>query len=167
VFITERTSYTTAPYVRCTGPRLSWKQTVSGSVLVSMEPAEQVGLDTSVTAAQMSRPMRALAREVPTLGSLRVVRGWAGWFEMTPDDLPILGSAEGIDGLFLATGFSGHGFAIAPAIGATVAELMLEGRTSLPIHGFRPSRFQEPGYKKEEADGKLSHLWTLSAEGVD
>ena len=86
---------------------------------------------------------------------------------MTPDDLPILGSAEGIDGLFLATGFSGHGFAIAPAIGATVAELMLEGRTSLPIHGFRPSRFQEPGYKKEEADGKLSHLWTLSAEGVD
>ncbi len=167
VFITERTSPITTPFVRCTGPRLSWKQAVNGSVLVSMEPAEQVGLDSSVTAARMSRPMRALTREVPALGSLRIVRGWAGWFEMTPDDLPILGAVEGIDGLFLATGFSGHGFAIAPAIGATVAELMVEGQTSLPIHGFRPSRFQEPGYGKEKSGGKLSHLWTLSAEGTD
>lgn len=167
VFIAERTSYSVTPYVRCTGPRLSWKQTVNGSVLVSMEPAEQVGLDTSVTGPQMSRPMRALIREVPALGNLRIVRGWAGWFEMTPDDLPILGPVDGIDGLFLATGFSGHGFAIAPAIGATVAEMMLEGRTSLPIHGFRPSRFREPGYGKEESESKLSHLWTLSAEGTD
>ena len=45
-----------------------------------------------------------------------------GFYDITPDHQPILGPVPGLDGLWLATGFSGHGFMIAPAVGRLVAD---------------------------------------------
>src|SRR5260370_34984326 len=51
---------------------------------------------------------------------------------------------RGVDGLYLATAFSGSGFKIAPAVGAWVAELITEGRArTVDISAFRPERFAE------------------------
>ena len=57
----------------------------------------------------------------------RYVRGHAGVYDMSPDGHAILGRVPGITGLFIAAGFSGNGFALAPAVGACVSELVADG----------------------------------------
>jgi sarcosine oxidase subunit beta len=57
----------------------------------------------------------------------RYVRGHAGVYDMSPDGHAVLGRVPGIAGLFVAAGFSGIGFALAPAIGACVSELVADG----------------------------------------
>ena len=57
--------------------------------------------------------------------------------------MPILGEVPAVRGFVLATGFSGHGFAMGPIAGRLVSELIVDGKTSLDISGFRFSRFAE------------------------
>ena len=78
---------------------------------------------------------------LPPLANLRVVRQWAGLYDLTPDRQQILGSVPGIEGFHLAAGFSGHGFMIAPMTGRLMAEYILGEETSLPISMFDFSRF--------------------------
>jgi sarcosine oxidase subunit beta len=68
---------------------------------------------------------------------------WAGLYEMSPDHHAILGRAPALSNLYLANGCSGHGVMHAPAIGHVIAELIVDGRTSIDIHSLRPSRFAE------------------------
>ncbi|ACY14851.1 NAD(P)/FAD-dependent oxidoreductase [Haliangium ochraceum] len=53
----------------------------------------------------------------PTLGDLKVLRQWAGPYDQSPDGNPILGEPPGVPGFFLACGFVGHGFMMAPIVG--------------------------------------------------
>jgi sarcosine oxidase, subunit beta len=66
-------------------------------------------------------------RVFPPLERAGVATMWAGLYEMTPDRHPIVGPAP-LEGLFLANGFSGHGFQHAPIVGKLLAELIVEGR---------------------------------------
>lgn len=76
-------------------------------------------------------------------GDLRVSRSWSCFYEMTPDDHPVVGAVPGVAGLFLAAGFSGHGFMHAPATAQLVVEQMLDGRaTTLDIADLSLERFQ-------------------------
>jgi sarcosine oxidase subunit beta len=68
---------------------------------------------------------------------------WAGLYEMSPDHHAILGRAPALANLYLANGCSGHGVMHAPAIGHVIAELIIDGRTSIDIDSLRPSRFAE------------------------
>jgi FAD-dependent oxidoreductase domain-containing protein 1 len=71
----------------------------------------------------------ALYRWVPAFERLKLLRGWAGLYEMcTWDRNGLLGEYPGLEGLFVATGFSGHGFQQAPAVGQGLSELILTGR---------------------------------------
>lgn len=80
---------------------------------------------------------------VPQLGKASLTGGWAGLTEVTPDHHALLGNVDGIDGLVIATGFSGHGLMHAPATGLLVAELILDGRAhSLDITALSPQRFE-------------------------
>ena len=74
---------------------------------------------------------------------IKLTRTWSGFVDMTPDFLPIIGPVDKPKGLYLATGFSGHGFALGPIVGKMMADLVIEGQTSMSIHSFRPSRFAE------------------------
>lgn len=70
---------------------------------------------------------------------------YAGCYDNTPDWNPVI-APVGIDGLFLAAGFSGHGFKISPAVGALMADLVLDGDSSdpdVPASDFRLERFGE------------------------
>jgi glycine/D-amino acid oxidase-like deaminating enzyme len=58
-------------------------------------------------------------------------RCWAGLYEMTPDHHAIIGRAPGVEGMFLANGFSGHGVMHSPATGRIVSELILDGQSRL------------------------------------
>ena len=69
--------------------------------------------------------LRRLRTRLPGLNGVRRVGGCVGLYEVTPDWHPILGAVDGYDGLFLATGGSGHGFKLGPAIGELVAGAVL------------------------------------------
>lgn len=66
-------------------------------------------------------------RVFPPLEEAGIASSWAGLYEMTPDRHPIIGRTP-VEGLFLACGFSGHGFQHAPVVGKLLAELVVEGR---------------------------------------
>jgi len=66
-------------------------------------------------------------RVFPPLEGAGLERVWVGLYEMTPDRHPILGPVEGLPGLYLATGFSGHGFQHGPVVGKLIAEMVVDG----------------------------------------
>ena len=85
-----------------------------------------------------------MERRLPSLANLRVMRGEAGLYDMSPDTRAIIDAAPGIEGLYLAAGFSGTGFKKAPAVGLGLAELITTGiATSVDLAPFRFSRFAE------------------------
>jgi len=87
--------------------------------------------------------MKALGHLFPDAANLQVARRWAGAIDVMPDAIPVLGNVEKPKGLMIATGLSGHGFAMGPIIGKQMAELAADGKTTHDIHGFRFSRFAE------------------------
>ena len=79
----------------------------------------------------------------PAFADMHVVDSWSCYYEMTPDDHPIVGAAPGVAGLYLAAGFSGHGFMHAPATAQLVVEEMLDGRArTIDIRDLSLERFQ-------------------------
>lgn len=78
---------------------------------------------------------------VPILERAEINRGWAGSYEISPDNHAILGEAPGLKGFFLANGFSGHGFQHSPAVGRVMAELILEEKPSIDISCLSVERF--------------------------
>ena len=86
---------------------------------------------------------RGLRTRYPRLADFELVRGFAGPYDITPDWNPIIGPCPGIDGLYLAVGWSGHGFKLSPAVGEVVAA-EVSGRTPpIDIGDLRPERFAE------------------------
>jgi sarcosine oxidase subunit beta len=67
-------------------------------------------------------------RRVPALEDARVMRAWAGLYEMTPDQMGIISALPGGAGLYVLAGFSGHGFMHGPIAGQLMAELVADGR---------------------------------------
>ncbi len=78
---------------------------------------------------------------LPALESAGLARSWVGLYEMTPDHHAILGPVEGLEGLWLATGFSGHGFQHAPIVGLVIAELVTGERPTVDVSALRLERF--------------------------
>jgi len=70
---------------------------------------------------------RALVRLCPVLGGVRVLRQWAGLYDISPDANPIVGPVDDVRGLFLTSGFMGHGFMMAPIVGKLLAEHIARG----------------------------------------
>jgi sarcosine oxidase, subunit beta len=92
---------------------------------------------------------RGLELRFPRLAEFELVRGFAGPYDVTPDWNPAIGPCPGIEGLYLAVGWSGHGFKLSPAVGEVVAA-EVSGRTPpIDISELRPERF---------AEGRLLHL---------
>lgn len=77
----------------------------------------------------------------PALKDIRPAERWAGAIDVLPDEVPALGPVPGIDGLLVATGFSGHGFGIGPAAGQAIAELAAGRTPMVDLSPFRLDRF--------------------------
>jgi sarcosine oxidase, subunit beta len=71
---------------------------------------------------------KRLGARLPALAQAQYVRGHAGIYDVTPDSRPVLGRVPEVSGLFVAAGFSGTGFKTSPAVGGSMAELILGGR---------------------------------------
>ncbi len=92
-------------------------------------------------------------RAFPELQSTEVVESWAGMIDVTPDAIPVISDVDDLPGLFIATGFSGHGFGIGPGAGRLVAEMVTRSKPCVDPTAFRLSRFTDgskvrpnPGY---------------------
>jgi len=98
------------------------------------------GVDMEAVAANLAK----LTRRMPPMADSYFRGGWSGLFTITPDWHPILDRVPGIDGLYCAVGFSGHGFKLSPMIGLTMAELIVQGEaSSIDINPLRFQRFEE------------------------
>ncbi len=86
---------------------------------------------------------RELGRLFPALENTLLARKWAGLIDTMPDGIPVIGAVDERPGLVVATGFSGHGFALGPIVGRVVSELLLDGQPSIDLHKLRYSRFKE------------------------
>ena len=88
-----------------------------------------------------------LAKRIPGIEDAEYFTGYAGLYTSTPDLHPVMDRVDGIDGLYICTGFSGHGFKLSPAVGIVMAELILDNldsrETSIDISSLRMSRFAE------------------------
>jgi sarcosine oxidase subunit beta len=80
---------------------------------------------------------------VPILEEAEIEGGWAGLYEISPDNHAILGEVPGLAGFFVAGGFSGHGFQHSPAAGKVMAELILGEKPSIDISSLALERFSK------------------------
>ena len=102
----------------------------AGLLLGMSDPDEQPGFDLSMSDAWLPRLTQAMAARAPSVLDLGVTGGWAGLYEVTPDHNAVIGESSGSGRFLYATGFSGHGFLQAPAVGEVVRDLVL-GRTPI------------------------------------
>jgi len=84
-----------------------------------------------------------LVHRIPAMARGRWERGWSGVYDVTPDWHPILDESEEVEGLYIAAGFSGHGFKLSPAVGKRMAEFILKERKPQDLEIFRGTRFAE------------------------
>lgn len=101
------------------------------------------GIDQGSSHAFLGRYARALVRACPVLAGVKVLRQWAGCYDLTPDANPIAGPVDSVEHFFQASGFMGHGFMMAPIAGKLVAELVATGRGSPTLDAWRLKRFEE------------------------
>lgn len=94
----------------------------------------------------------AATQRIPAMAKARYLHGHAGLYDMSPDAHPIIGQTP-VDGLFVAAGFSGAGFKKGPAVGLCLAELIVDGRSSLiDLSPFALSRFDSDAWRRPWSD---------------
>lgn len=108
------------------------------------DPNDDLTQDRPVNLANAATATAWAGGLVPALAGATITGGWAGMTEITPDHHALLGGVPGLDGLILATGFSGHGVMHAPVTGVLISELLLDGAaTTLDISALDALRFAE------------------------
>ena len=86
---------------------------------------------------------RQVAHRMASFAEAALTASWVGAYDITPDWNPVLGPVDGVEGLTLAYGFSGHGFKLAPAVGLVLAQTLLGQTPDVDIAPYRGSRFAE------------------------
>lgn len=120
-----------------------------GLLLGMSDPGEPSSFNLQVDRHFMERVVEAAIHRAPVLEKAEILRGWAGLYTVTPDDNPIIGEAPGVEGLFCAAGFSGHGFQQGPAVGLILSQLVLDGHTDFDLEPFAYGRFKRIKQKGE------------------
>ena len=99
-----------------------------GLLLGMSDPDETPGFKLARSEAWLPGLAACIERRAPALSDVGLGGGWAGLYEMTPDHNGLVGEAAEVSRFLYATGFSGHGFLMGPALGEVVRDLYL-GRT--------------------------------------
>lgn len=125
--------FETTSYIRREGP----------SVLLGMsDPSEPSSENTETDGASLEKILGTVHEWVPALERASSMRGWAGLYEVSPDDSAIIGGVSELQGFYCANGFSGHGFMHSPATGRVIAELITQETPFVDITPFSLERFR-------------------------
>jgi glycine/D-amino acid oxidase-like deaminating enzyme len=107
-------------------------------------PFERTRVLNPAPSATAVRAMRAgLTRHAPALAGIGFEEAWAGMIDVTPDVVPVMDQIATHPGLYLATGFSGHGFGIGPGAGRIMADLVTGKPSGHDLTRFRFARFSD------------------------
>jgi sarcosine oxidase subunit beta len=129
-----------------------FRQTSHGSVIGGFaDPEEPPGFVETPSLDFLVTMSKKLAHLMPALESVKVVRQWAGLYDVTPDARPLLGATDGLEGFYQASGFSGHGFMIAPAVARLLAQSIAGRKPDLDIEPLNARRFAEGRVKTERS----------------
>lgn len=112
-----------------------------GLLLGMSDPDEEPGFTLARSDAWLPRLGAAIERRAPALADVGIAGGWAGLYEMTPDSNALLGRADSVANFLYATGFSGHGFLMGPAVGEVVRDLYLGEQPFVDVSGLDAGRF--------------------------
>ena len=102
---------------------------------------EEVGFDETPTEEARDLILASLDRLLPSLGDVDLVRQTACLRPVTPDRLPLLGHAPGVEGVFVATGAERKGILFGPSMGRITADILTTGASDIPTAAFAPARF--------------------------
>jgi len=143
LMITERLAPFIKPVVGSQARPLSFKQFDNGTVLIGgayQGTAYPARNKTSLDFAGLAKNAASAAILFPAMKNAQVLRCWAGIEGHTPDEMPVIGAGSA-KGIFHCFGFSAHGFALAPIGGQIIRDLVISGKSTLPISAFSPHRF--------------------------
>jgi sarcosine oxidase subunit beta len=112
-----------------------------GLLLGMSDPDEVPGFEFGRSDAWLPRLGEAIERRAPALAEVGISGGWSGLYEMTPDHNALIGRADTVQNLLYATGFSGHGFLMGPAVGEVMRDLYLGEETFVDVSALGAARF--------------------------
>jgi glycine/D-amino acid oxidase-like deaminating enzyme len=122
-----------------------------GILLGMSDPDESPGFRLDRDDAWLPRLTEAIERRAPALLDVGIAHGWAGLYEMTPDHNALIGEAAAPGRFLYATGFSGHGFLLGPAVGEVVRDLVLRREPFVDVSPLSVDRFSSGGARPEHA----------------
>jgi sarcosine oxidase, subunit beta len=132
------------PLVADLGDGLYFSQSTRGEIVGGIgNDYVPEGLDQGQGHAFLGKYARSLVRACPVLAEVKVLRQWAGCYDVTPDDNPIVGPVDGVESFYQASGFVGHGFMMAPVVGKLLAALIADGSSTPELERWHLRRFKE------------------------
>ncbi|PVD16961.1 FAD-dependent oxidoreductase [Mesotoga sp. Brook.08.105.5.1] len=145
IFVTEPLEHIMDPLVISFENNFYIRQTKAGNFIMGQGDKDELpGHNVTPTWKFLREMTEKMPKFFPFLRDVRVLRHWAGLYNMSPDAQPIIDRAVDIDNFYYAIGFSGHGFMLAPAVGEAVAEWIVHGEPrSVDISNLSLNRFQE------------------------
>ena len=105
-------------------------------------PEEKKGFKTMPTFSFIQHMSKTLTRYVPKLKHVNMLRHWTGFYDVTPDARPILGTVNELKGFIQCNGFSGHGFMLSPIVSQILSDLIADGKTSSILESLNVDRFK-------------------------
>ena len=125
---------------------LYFSQSMRGEIVGGCSLPPQVTYSTGSTLRFLTTYARRLVALVPVMAGVKVLRQWAGAYDQSPDGNPIVGAVDEAPDFYLACGFVGHGFMMAPMVGSLYADWLTGGTRHELFDRFRLARFRgEPG----------------------
>jgi len=115
-------------------------------------PEEKTGYYFEATFSFLKHMAFMLGKYAPQLKHIKILRQWTGFYDVTPDALPILGKTS-IEGFIQCNGFSGHGFMISPMVAKLISQIICGEKTALPIDNFSIERFKGKIFKEKAVVG--------------
>ncbi len=122
-----------------------------GLLLGMSDPGETPGFKLNRSDAWLPALGEAMQRRTPALMSAGIKTGWAGLYEVTPDHNALIGEATTVSRFLYATGFSGHGFLMGPAVGEVLADLYLGRQPFLDVAALSADRFAASSLRPERS----------------
>jgi sarcosine oxidase subunit beta len=139
------------PLVSVLDSGLYFSQSMRGEIVGGMgDPHEPAGMQLGSTMRFLTRYAQALTEQMPGLGRLKILRQWAGPYDVTPDNSPILGRTPGLSNMLQMSGFVGHGFMMAPAVAERMAKWMASGESDELFEKFTMQRFADDRLIRED-----------------
>lgn len=120
-----------------------------GLLIGMSDPAEEFGFRLHTDDTWLSGLSTAVSQRAPLLAEVGVAHGWAGLYEVTPDHNAVVGQSPMIRRFCYATGFSGHGFLQAPAVGEVMRDLALDRKPTVDVSGLDLRRFENADVRPE------------------